>query len=80
MNTEFVLSTLREAREELDKAIQSAESGDELKLRMWLCWTYRKMNLAWNARHLTTDERNAKIEHIETWCEFPMELSDEVAG
>jgi hypothetical protein len=74
MNTEFVSINLREAREELDKAINAAESGDELGLRMWLAWTYRKLNLSWNARNLSGDEVHAKLDQFETWCEFPNEL------
>lgn len=77
----YVLFNLTEAAEELAKAIADLEADDRAGFEANLVFTYRKLNRAWNSRHLTPDElRTESSEEFERRCVFPVELSDLICG
>ena len=81
MQTQYVGRNLREAAEELGKAIEAVEMDNEIKFEVWLAFTYRKLNRAWNSRNLTPEQlENRTHEVSELRCRFPMELADDIAG
>ncbi len=78
MNKEWILLHLREARQELDKAITNMESDpeyDEIELKLSLEHLYNHINTAWNSRNERM-ERVAKHSEADfyEWRAFPRDI------
>ena len=79
MNTRYVLFNLREAAEDLQKTISAAEVDDESLMAAWLPFVYRKLNRAWNCRHLQDIALEQETDDaFEAKCDFPRDLQDDV--
>jgi hypothetical protein len=81
MNTDYVVRNLHEAAEGLQKAIEAAEADEFGSLMVYVAFTYRKLNLAWNSRDLSNAEllsQRVRDEH-ELRCRFPTDISDQIS-
>jgi len=74
LNREWILAHLKEAKEELDRAIDNIETDeeyDEDKFKIAIDHIYTHLNTAWN-------ERNAKIVgNNDAWL-FPEDIAKEI--
>jgi len=74
LNREWILTHLREAKEELDRTIDNIETDAEYceeEFKIAMDHTYTHLNIAWN-------ERNAKIVgNADAWL-FPEDIAKEL--
>ena len=80
MNYEFILSNLREARDEIDKLeskINSSEKPDETEFEMSLRHAFHYLNFAWNIRNIETKKyKNLTDTDFREWGKFPNGFDD----
>lgn len=80
MNREIVLSNLKEAKQELKKLISRLSSEDddldlEAEIEIGLGHAYHHLNVAWNARHVSTEiYAHLTNEQFNQWSQFPTEI------
>jgi hypothetical protein len=78
MNKEFVLSNLREAREEIDKTIEELESDpeyEEPEFLVAMMHLYHHVNFAWNARNSTqAQSADCSDGDFNRWGHYPTDL------
>ena len=79
LNLKFILSNLRDAREELDTIIELAQSGklDETDFQIKMEHAYHHLNFAWNIRHVpATRASQCVAEDFNQWSKFPADLEE----
>ena len=77
LNTEIILSNIKEAAEELRSLKEKIESGtlDEIGLQLGLQHTYHHLNFAWNIRHVTTEKyANLTEKEFKEWGIYPVDI------
>jgi hypothetical protein len=78
LNTSYVLFNLREALEQIDKAIRDLESDPEYSdADLWVAMThlYHHVNVAWNAGNSTVEESaKCSAEDFKKWSHYPADL------
>jgi hypothetical protein len=78
MNTQFILSNLKEAQEELAQAIANFEAGKEVSFgdfHVSMAHAYHHLNTAWNGRYATLEEwQQCTEENYAKWESFPKDL------
>jgi len=81
LNRRYLLHNLQEAREHLDAAILKVKAGNQAGLEAWFPWIYRKLNRAWNCRHMKERERDTETDaEFEAACRFPADLAGEITA
>ena len=75
---EIILSNLTEAREQLEKIevrVKTGEPPAEGEFQVMLEHAYHHLNVAWNARRVSTKRYSQLTEaEFKRWGEFPKEL------
>ena len=78
MNSQFILSNLKEAEEELLRLITKFESNGNLSFEdyhVMMAHLYHHLNFAWNGRNITDEEwRECSDENFKKWQKFPIDL------
>ena len=75
MNKEFLLSHLKEAKEELDRTILQIENQsdfDSTELQIAMSHVYHHLNTAWNGRTISSKRQNECSQNdFDTLRKFP---------
>ena len=80
MNTKILTSNISEALEELNRINSELATNllDEVSFQIKLQHVYHHLNIAWNARNITTElYRNMSDEDFEKWGSYPKDIEFE---
>ena len=80
MDWKIILANIREAREQLEgleSQIASSNRPVETELELALRHTYHHVNMAWNVRHIETENYKKLTESdFKKWGKFPYGLDE----
>ncbi|MBN2433199.1 MAG: hypothetical protein JXQ27_17145 [Acidobacteria bacterium] len=81
LNWQTISSGLAEAREQLqdlERRIAEGDPPDQADLKICLRHAYHHINVAWNARHISTERyANLTAKDFADWGTYPTDIEDD---
>ena len=77
MNREIILYNIQEAREQLEEIEKQLKDKNlsEIGFQIKLEHAYHHLNIAWNIRHVSTEEyREISDKNFNKWSKFPKKI------